>query len=990
MAPPKRTEKSPTHRSVLVLAVVALGGVFGIWWTFTPSRAALEQQAIQAILKNDLATAESALLRISPRDREVLQTLADLAFRRGRKADCIRWLENAADLPDTQSVELYDYGAKAFEFGIPAAAERIYRKAILHQPTQIESYSRLARLYLAWRRGNDLRQLIATADSVGAPLIDDPMLLWLWVVGDRIDWFEKDAEEWLKLVSEQDPSDVYATAALIRSAQDSSLADNPRKRSVIPLQPSTAWPIMLATVARRLESGGPIDAAELLKELPIAAEQDTETWFLRGQVASRWGEEGAALAAYQQATLLDPLYAAPLYQHGQLLSKRNELKESAAELDRATRVDELSQRCRQFLQGASLDVPALQAAMTLAASLGQDRWVQLVGQLAQRKSPTFEWPAELSPLNHQQITSLQLPNSRIPHVKFHIERTEPTSDPTQQAHDGKSVSLVQFRETTAELGLQFTYEYGYTQERWLMETLGGGVAVLDFDRDGWPDLFFAQGGPLPPSQKAVTSTCAMKRNLRGEQLRDVTTSAHADLAGFAHGCAVGDMNDDGFPDLAVCKYGGLVLLMNQGDGTWLDSTHELTGQDPSQTNPVTTIQSTSSSTVQDRWNTSAAWSDLNGDGYLDLYVAGYCRAPSHEQLRPCREGSRFVPCRPNTYAPETDAVLMNSGRGALEDQSNSLDIETGRAIGHGGYGLGVIAADFDQDGITEVFVGNDTTPNFLWHRNGVGPGSSRFVDAGLISGVALDGSGRAEACMGIACGDVDGDQQLDLFVTNFFDETCTFYQNLGNLQFDDRTQQVGLSNAGRRLMGWGCQFFDADNDGWLDLAIVNGFLHDTAQLPQFYQNTRGHFAERSSKVGPYFEMPKLGRSVATWDYNRDGRVDLVITNQTEPSNVLKNESRAGHFLTINLVGIHSPRDGTGAVIRARIGDRTILRLVSSQGGYLSACSSEVVIGLESATVVDDLQIDWPSGRRDHLSYVPADQFLVIREATNVGIKIEAN
>ena len=262
-----------------------------------------------------------------------------------------------------------------------------------------------------------------------------------------------------------------------------------------------------------------------------------------------------------------------------------------------------------------------------------------------------------------------------------------------------------------------------------------------------------------------------------------------------------------------------------------------------------------------------------------------------------------------------------------------------------------------------------------------------FEDRGLIAGVAIDGSGRAEACMGIACGDIDGDQRLDLFVTNFFDETCTFYQNLGDLMFEDRTSQFGLSNAGRRLMGWGCQFFDADNDGWLDLAIVNGLLHDTPQLPQFYRNRNGRFTEQSSKVGAYFTVPKLGRSVATWDYNRDGRVDVVVSHQSEPASVLRNESEAGRHVTLTLVGTRSVRDATGAVIRARIGDRQIVRLVSSQGGYLSACSADVVIGFGKATAVDDVEIQWPGGLRERFVRMPAGDRLCLREGTGLAVSL---
>ena len=515
-----------------------------------------------------------------------------------------------------------------------------------------------------------------------------------------------------------------------------------------------------------------------------------------------------------------------------------------------------------------------------------------------------------------------------------------------------------------------------------METLGGGVAVLDYDRDGWPDLFFAQGGSLSYLPIPGAEYGQLKRNLQGLKLADVTTVANAVATGYSHGCAAGDVDNDGFTDLLICRYGGVTLLMNQGDGTWSPSAiinEVLKRSSPPLNDPQSALTRSPSepSNFRDKfWNTSAAFVDLDLDGQLDLYIAGYCHAPLSQLLRTCRDEGHYTPCRPSTYPAEPDTLLINTGTGTFENRSAACGIRD-----ENGYGLGVIAADFDRDGLAEIFVGNDTTQNFLWHRDKPTnqPAALEFLELGLISGVAVDGSGRAEACMGIACGDIDGDERLDLFVTNFFDETCTFYQNLGNLQFEDRTQLVGLSNAGRQLMGWGCQFIDADNDGWLDLAILNGHLHDTPQLPQFYRNHEGHFRDRSSAAGDYFQQPRIGRAVATWDYNRDGRMDLVVSHQVEPAGVLRNDSHANHHLTLTLIGTKSARDATGAVITATVKNRKIVRLVSTQGGYLSACTSDVILGLGSQNLIDELEIDWPSGLHQRFHNVSTGRHLVVRE-----------
>jgi hypothetical protein len=236
----------------------------------------------------------------------------------------------------------------------------------------------------------------------------------------------------------------------------------------------------------------------------------------------------------------------------------------------------------------------------------------------------------------------------------------------------------------------------------------------------------------------------------------------------------------------------------------------------------------------------------------------------------------------------------------------------------------------------------------------------------LPAGVAVDGTGRAEACMGIACGDVDGNGQLDLFVTNFHDETCTLYLNYGSRSFEDQTEARGLSNAGRGLMGWGTAFVDVDADGWLDVLVLNGMLHDEGQRPQVYRNDRGRFREQRAG-GPYFQEPRLGRAMAIGDLDGDGREDAAVSHQEEPATILRNTSMGGGIVRVELIGTRSPRDGAGAVLRARIGDRNLIRLASTQGGYLSSRSPVMHWGLGDAGQIDELEVQWPSGETSRFS-----------------------
>jgi len=964
-------------RSALTIGVCAAVAIYCARFLLTPSRVQLEQQAFDAIKHNDLPRARAVLLRLSPRDNDVLQLLADVAFRRGEKQECLQWLERLAETSSNPVEGFCSAGAKAFEFALPQESERLYRRAIKASPGLLVLYSRLARLYLAWQRGDQLRQIIAEADRAQAPLADDQVLLWLWVVGDHVDWHEDDSRDWLKSVAQQQP-DPFATAALMRSATPSSTSLDDAKGMSPELR--RAWPNLVVEVERQLTNGRLSDAAKSAQQFSTDADSHPGVWFVRGHVAAAAGDLNAAVDAFERASQLDPLFVAPRYQRGHLFAKLGRNEESIHALQQALKLDEFVQKCVRLLQTTHPDLDDLISIAALAIDHDQYRWAQLVCQVSAKRDSSAKLPPTLLKVQQANYAALAMPQlTTTSPWSLQNSSVLRNSSTAAQATHSQGQSVIQFKETTTELGLDFGYEYGHSKERWLMETLGGGVAVLDYDLDGWPDLFFAQGGPLEVSSSTQPKHGKLFRNDRGERLVETTIEATAVVSKYSHGCAVGDFDNDGFPDLLITHYGGATLLANCGDGTWIDRSESL-GLDGD--------SSTSAVKANTRWNTSATFSDLDRDGQLDLYIAGYCHAPLSRELRTCREGNQFSPCRPGSYPAEPDTLFMNDGHGRFHDRSHELGIEA-----DAGYGLGVIAADFDQDGLPEIFVGNDTTQNFLWHRKTVTTRShlaAPFSEVGLISGVAVDGSGRAEACMGIACGDFDGDQQLDLFVTNFFDETCTLYQNLGGLQFEDRTQQSGLWNAGRRLMGWGCQFFDADNDGWLDLVILNGHLHDMPQLPQFYRNERGRFQEQSSSVGHFFSAPKLGRSVAVCDYNRDGRPDFVVSNQTEPACVLRNDSEAKHQITVRLVGKNSVRDATGAIIHARIGDRKIVRLVSSQGGYLSANMPDVIIGLGDAATLDELTIEWPNGAQDRHVNVAADQSLVVREGSDQIIPIHVD
>ena len=940
-----------------IAVMVGLALAISAWWVTRPTRAELEQGVFDAFARNDLAQAEVLLLQISPRDADVLPLLSVVCEKTGRKREAIQWHAQLAELSDSPRDGFLSAGARAFEWGLPHDAERLYRRALELDPQSIKPYGQLARLYLAWQRETALRSLIAQADNAEVAIEADPMLLWLWVIGDRVQWLEDDSQKWLERAHHEQPDEPYVAAAL--AGRWLALKRSDRARAIVDVMPQTSsprWPVAVAQTAIQLADGDDQDAVADLEPFTDGGEEQAATWFVRGQAWLKVGDADKALQAFTQASRLDPWFVAALHERGRLLVKNGD-PQAGHQLEVAARTDELVRRCLQLAQSTRPDEDDLKAVAVLAADLGAIRWTQLVCRVGEQQNARIQWPDNVKALRDGPAAKLSIEKplelnialakrrTAVPSTRFRFA----TDPPTEASH------RISFTETTRELGLNFVYEFGHSQERWLIETLGGGVAVLDFDADGWPDLFFAQGGLLRVGDPQVAAAGTLLRNLQGESLSDVTESAQVQVRRYSHGCAVGDVNEDGFADLLVCHFGGLTLLLNQGDGTWQEVTE-------------------SAGLTNDRWNTSAAFVDLDRDGDLDLYVVRYCVAPLTNDLRVCRDGGRAEPCRPNAYPAEPDAVFENLGEGRFADRSVAWGIAS-----QSGYGLGVVAADFDDDGTPEVFVGNDSTHNFLWRSIATKDGALKFEERSLLAGVAVDGTGRAEASMGIAGGDVDGDQRLDLFVTTFFDETSTLFQNVGDLQFEDRSQQRGVSNSGQRLMGWGAQFFDANNDGWLDLALVNGHLHDRPQSPQFFLNERGQLADVSSQMGPYFRDAKLGRSLATWDYNRDGRVDLVTSHQRGPASVLRNDSRGGRSLVLRLIGTRGPRDATGAVVRARVGNRWLMRLVSTQGGYLSANSADVVIGLGDVQAVDELEVRWPTGLRQRFTELKAGRRIVIRE-----------
>lgn len=496
----------------------------------------------------------------------------------------------------------------------------------------------------------------------------------------------------------------------------------------------------------------------------------------------------------------------------------------------------------------------------------------------------------------------------------------------------------------------------------IVEAMGGGVGILDFDRDGLHDLFFPGGGQLHPDETMSGVVPVLCRNLGDWRFRPVSEQAGVEQAPFYnHGCAAADFDEDGFTDVLMSGYGGVQLFHNQGDGTFAECRIEA-GLDDA------------------LWSVSGTWADFDGDGYLDLYIAHYANWSFANNPECMVTPDKRDTCRPQMFDPLPHALYRSRGDGTFYDSSAASGLHMG------GRGMGAIAADIDHDGDVDLYVANDTSENYLYLNDGHG----LFTEEGVLRGAAVDENGRGNASMGLELLDFDGDGWSDLFVTNYEGELYALYKNLGGALFDCASQRAGLALLGMQFVGWGTVAFDIDRDGDEDLVVVNGhaIYYPTnsgaprAQLPVLLQNDRGRgqFRKVDFPAETYFGVPHTGRGLAMSDLDGDGDLDLVTCNADEPAVLLRNDTVCqGRRVQVRLVGRKSNRDAIGArlVLHTSAGDQ--LRHVKGGASYESTSDLCIDWGVSPAAEVSGLTIFWPSAIRQEISNVEFDRVALIVE-----------
>lgn len=526
-----------------------------------------------------------------------------------------------------------------------------------------------------------------------------------------------------------------------------------------------------------------------------------------------------------------------------------------------------------------------------------------------------------------------------------------------------------FTDVTAALGLRFQYMSSHTPKHYLPETMGAGVALLDYDNDGRLDIFLVNGAPLadPTPKGSIPQKSGPKywnRLFHQKQdgtFEDVTEKAGLQGVGYGMGVAVGDYDNDGFEDLYVTAYGGNKLYHNNGDGTFTDVT-ERTGVGGS------------------GWSTSAAWVDLDNDGLLDLVVLRYVQYDFDDiWCGEHKEGFRSY-CHPDVFQPVAPFVYHNDGNGHFTEVSQKI------GLSKPGKGLGIALADFDRDGRIDLFVANDSMVEFLYHNKGDGT----FEEVGLLDQVAVDGDGRTYAGMGVDFADYNNDGWPDLVITDLANQRYALYQNNGDSTFTYASFSAGLVRPTMLHSGWGVRFLDYDNDGWKDLLVAQGHDLDTVELnyPNLHyrepmlllRNTGKDFVDISSDSGAIFHQFWLGRGMAIGDIDNDGRVDAVVTTNDGPVYILHNETPTqNHWLILMLVGHKSNRDAIGAEVKLVTAKGPQFATVSTAGSYLSASDKRVYFGLGLESLAQTIEIRWPSGILQTLKDVRCDQFLHVDE-----------
>ena len=526
---------------------------------------------------------------------------------------------------------------------------------------------------------------------------------------------------------------------------------------------------------------------------------------------------------------------------------------------------------------------------------------------------------------------------------------------------------IQFRDITAQAGIHFTHNNGAFGKKYLPETMGPGCAFLDYDNDGWTDILLINGTDWPGHAKAGATTLKLYHNNRDGTFTDVTRKSGLAVPMYGLGVAIGDYDNDGFDDIFVTAVGQSHLFRNNGNGTFVDVTKTAGLWGPNE------------------FSTSAAWVDYDRDGKLDLVVANYVQWSEKNDLYCTLDGVHKSYCTPESYKGSSARLWRNMGNGKFEDATQKAKLYDPTAKS-----LGVAVLDANGDGWPDILLANDTQPNKLYinQRDGT------FMEKGIEAGIGFSEDGVARAGMGVDSADYDRSGHPSIIITNFANQMLSLYHNEGNGLFVDEAPRSEVGRATLITLGFGCFFFDYDNDGWPDILVADGHIEDQiervqkrvtyAEPPHVFRNLgQGKFQEVTQSLGSAFAAPKVARGAAYADINNDGALDILITTNHGPAHLYRNQGGTNHSVRVKLEGTKSNHDGIGAVVRVTSGNDRRWQMVHSGSSYLSQSELTLTFGLGTAEHADSVEVQWPSGGTDKLTNVAAGQTITVLEGKGV-------
>ncbi len=842
-------------------------------------------------------------------------------------------------------------------------AEAAFRQAIVLSPQLEEPRQRILPMFAMQRRPEAVREQLQALRSIRKLTLSE--MIWFIAADERLTPSE-DAIPILESFLRADANDQASLRGLCVYLSEEARVEEAIQKLRTELERNAYDCETVALLGQVLLTTGRADeASELLRNFALSRESLVQQWETLAQQSLSVGDLKRGRIAAEFAACTSPFKRTAAYLYFRILNELGDRQE--AEIWR-TRVDLLNSLHIEVHSVANLlsspiadPGPVIRVAellLRLDRPQEAQQWIQEAQSIGGANKRTRELERECSEqfAVHRPLTlnpPLDAWNSTQPESTVHPSR----KDNSAVAADSAGIQLT---DRAMQTGLIMNYENGHTGFKYLIETMGAGVGVIDFDNDGWPDLYCPQGGSLGDGPRLAPFPDQLFRNHGGIQFADVTTASGIREYGYSQGLAVGDMNHDGYDDIVVANVGRNTMLLNCGDGTFFDATED------------SGIQNSRAMSA------SAAMADLDNDGDLDLYVVNYV-----DGLKVCRDSrQQITTCIPWTQDGATDELYENLGNGSFRDVTQSSQIGASR-----GKGLGIVVAQLDDDLQPDVFVTNDTTPNFLFHNQSDKYGLM-FAELGFQAGVAVNGQGQAQAGMGIACADVDHDLRLDLYVTNFYREANTLLLQTSPGMFHDGTAAAGLREPTLPRLGFGTQAVDLDLDGWAELFVANGHIDDQLEsgvewkmAPQLFRTIDGRqWSEVSVDCGEFMLQKALGRGVATLDANRDGKPDLAVGFQDRPMALLCNETReVGHAIVVRLIGISCNRSAINAMVRWTAGGNKRITEIQGGNGYYCSNDRNLILSLGTATRAELLQVLWPDGTVDEFRNVAADRQYIIRQ-----------